>query len=79
MELEPTHARSNLFTVRLWEENLGAGEKEWRGRIQNIATGEITHFRDWPGLVSALTRMVEAHVVAQPPEQAAPPPSDALG
>jgi hypothetical protein len=76
MQPELPHSHSHLFTIRLWEENLGAGEKEWRGRIQSIATGETAHFRDWPGLVSVLSRLVE-NCVALPPADDSQPASPA--
>jgi hypothetical protein len=48
---------SHLFAIRLWEEAVGEGEAEWRGRVQEIVTGEIAFFRDWPGLVTTLQRL----------------------
>jgi hypothetical protein len=59
MENEFPHPGSHLFTVRLWQEELGGGEVEWRGRAQNIATGAAAYFRDWPGLIDVLSHLVE--------------------
>lgn len=53
-------ARSHLFLVRIWLEELGEGENEWRGRAQNIATGEAMYFREWSGLSAVLLQMVQA-------------------
>jgi hypothetical protein len=51
-----THAlRSHLFLLRIWDEDLGDGQKEWRGRIQHTTTGQIEYFRDWQ-VVPALLR-----------------------
>ena len=58
MEHERQHPHSHLFTLRLWEETLGEGKAEWRGRVQEIASGETAFFRDWPGLVATLTRLI---------------------
>ena len=58
MEHERQHPHSHLFTLRLWEEALGEGKAEWRGRVQEITSGETAFFRDWPGLVATLTRLV---------------------
>ncbi len=58
MEHELQHPRSHLFTVRLWQEELGQGETEWRGRVQNVASGDTAYFRNWPGLVATLQRLV---------------------
>ncbi len=60
MEQEPQHRGSRLFTVRLWQEELGGGRSEWRGRAQDIVTGTAAYFRDWPGLIAALSRLLEA-------------------
>lgn len=52
------HPHSHLFTLRVWEEKLGAGETEWRGRVQDVASGETLFFRDWPGLIATLRRLI---------------------
>jgi hypothetical protein len=58
MEHEQQHPHSHLYTLRLWEEVLGEGKTEWRGRVQELASGETAFFRDWPGLVATLTRLI---------------------
>ena len=60
MDQDQGHSRSHLFTLRLWEEELGGGQSELRGRVQAIASGEAAYFRDWPGLVAVLQRLLEA-------------------
>lgn len=57
-EQERRHPRLHLFTLRVWEEALGEGKAEWRGRVQEIGSGETAYFRDWPGLVATLTRLI---------------------
>ncbi len=59
MEQEAQHRGSHLFTVRVWQEELGGGQVEWRGRAQDIATGAAAYFRDWPGLIAVLSCLVE--------------------
>ncbi len=59
MEQEAQYRGSHLFTVRVWQEELGGGQLEWRGRAQDIATGAAAYFRDWPGLIAVLSRLVE--------------------
>ena len=49
---------SHLFTVRVWQEELGDGQKEWRGKVQHVHTGEVRYFREWPALVAALLKML---------------------
>jgi len=42
---------SHLFTVRLWQEDLGDGQHEWRGEVKDVASGQQHAFRDWDKLV----------------------------
>ena len=59
MEKQPPE-RTHLFLVRLWIEELGEGQTEWRGRAQNITSGDAAYFRDWDGLVATLGKLLEA-------------------
>ncbi|MFL5805420.1 MAG: hypothetical protein ACJ8CR_27250 [Roseiflexaceae bacterium] len=49
---------SHLFTVRLWVENLGDGQAEWRGQVQHVLSGETHYFRDWSRLIALLWAML---------------------
>ncbi len=77
MEHEQLHPRPYSFTLRLWQEELGQGDLEWRGRVQNVAGGETAFFRDWPGLVAVLQRLVAttSAVREEPPDEALPDPA----
>jgi hypothetical protein len=37
--------QSHLFTVRLWQENLGDGRQEWRGKVKYLLSNEEITFR----------------------------------
>ncbi len=50
--------RSHLFTVRLWVEELGDGQTEWRGQVQHVLSGEKRYFRDWATLVEVVAAML---------------------
>ncbi len=52
------HPRSHLFTVRLWAEEIGEDQMEWRGRVQHVTNGEAHYFRDWPTLIIHLLQML---------------------
>lgn len=39
--------RSALFTVRLWVEDLGAGQHEVRMQVKHVLSGETRYFRQW--------------------------------
>ncbi len=63
--------RTEIFTLHLWQENLGEGRTEWRGSIQHALSGEVRYFRDWQMLGDCLAAMlpdVEAPAV-RPSEQ----------
>ena len=50
----PPPQRSQLFTVRVWQEDLGEGRREWRGKVQLVGNGEAYYFRDWATLIAFL-------------------------
>ena len=54
---QPQH-QSQLFTVRLWTEDLGDGRTEWRGKVQHVISGEAHYFREWPTLIAWLVAML---------------------
>jgi hypothetical protein len=37
---------SQLFTLRVWMEEVGDGRLEMRGTIRHVLSGETRHFRD---------------------------------
>jgi hypothetical protein len=51
--------RSSLFTVRLWVEDLGAGEREVRMQVKHVLSGETHYFRQWTDLVAFLRTKIE--------------------
>ena len=74
---ERQHPHAHLFTVRIWEEALGEGKAEWRGRVQEVASGETVFFRDWPGLVTSLNRLIErASMLQEGPPTSLPDAKD---
>ena len=50
-------ARSHLYTIRLWQEELGNDAWEWRGIVKYVASGEEHYFRDWGALKELMVRM----------------------
>lgn len=58
MDLEQQQPRSHLFTVRLWLEELGNDQTEWRGKVQHVTSGEVRYFRDWPALIAFLQMLL---------------------
>lgn len=50
MPPEPLRTASHLFTVRLWREDLGDDQVEWRGQVTHVLSGEAHYFRCWDQL-----------------------------
>jgi hypothetical protein len=53
-------SHTQLFTVRLWREDLGAGQTEWRGEVHDVLSGERRYFRDGPALLASLQALIDA-------------------
>ena len=49
---------SHLFTIRVWEEEIGTDQTEWRGKVQLLTNGEVRYFREWVALVPLLIAML---------------------
>ena len=49
---------SQLFTLRIWSEEISNGHTEWRGRLQHGLHGEARHFRGWSNLVDIINEFL---------------------
>jgi len=59
---------SHLFLIRYWSEEVG-NQKELRGRVQHVLSGEAHTFHDWHMLIDLLQEMAEAEQIeAEIPE-----------
>lgn len=76
-ERQPPH-RSHLFTLRLWLEELGAGQTEWRGKVQHALSGQTRYFREWPALIAHLQAMLTKLAVEDPDESILAPSTDQI-
>ena len=56
--MEQQQHSSYLFMLRLWREELGGDEIEWRGKVQHVTSSEVRYFRDWPTLIAFLLQML---------------------
>ena len=50
---------SQLFTVRVWREELEEGRYEWRGKVQHALSGETRYFRRWADLITFVRERIE--------------------
>ena len=57
---------SHLFTLRLWPEDLGGGQTDWRGKVQHVNSGEARYFRDWPTLEAIVEGMLRRVNLEEP-------------
>ena len=46
--------RSHLFTLRLWLEPNAHHPDEIRFRVQDLASGKVRYFGNWPALIAYL-------------------------
>jgi hypothetical protein len=58
MSEKQAEASSQLFTLRVWVEDVGNGRSEIRGTLKHLLTGETHHFRDWPTLTTFLQQWI---------------------
>ena len=56
---DPHSPRSQLFSVRVWREELAENQHEWRGKVQHVASGEVYYFRQWSELASLMVAWLE--------------------
>ncbi len=61
--------RAQLFTVRLWVEDLGDDRKEWRGKVQHVLSGEAQYFRDWLALQAFMGRWLQGAAGQESPAE----------
>jgi hypothetical protein len=58
-------AVSHLFTLRVWQEEVGHGQTELRGALTHVLTGKTGYFRDWTTLVGLIEPFVAPAVPVQ--------------
>jgi hypothetical protein len=68
MTNETCRRRPQLFTLRVWQEDLSEGRTEWRGQLRHVTSGQTRYFRDWQALIPLLLRLLED--AEAPPDQA---------
>ncbi|GHO87373.1 hypothetical protein [Dictyobacter formicarum] len=58
--MEPSQQfRSHLFTLRVWQEEVGGGQVEWRGKVQLVTGNDVRYFRQWQALAPLLQSMLQ--------------------
>jgi hypothetical protein len=54
MPIQSSDPQVQIFSLRLWPEELGDGQCEWRGQARHVSSGETRYFREWPVLIAFL-------------------------
>jgi hypothetical protein len=60
MHVKREPAQSQLFTMRIWREDLVDGRFEIRGQVKHIPSAETIYFREWTTLQAFLTRKLQS-------------------
>ena len=50
-------SRTQLYMLRIWQEDLRDGRSEWRGRVQQVANDHVRYFSSWTALAACLEEM----------------------
>jgi hypothetical protein len=58
MNQEYAYGQSQLFTVRLWKEDLDKEHSEWRGKLQHVSSGEAYYFKAWEEMIELILRLL---------------------
>lgn len=59
------HAESQLFTIRVWLETDADNQRQWRGKLRHVPSGEIRHFRGWAALIPLILDMLNRYTIAK--------------
>jgi hypothetical protein len=55
---EQTKNKAHIFTLRIWAANKGGTAPQWRSRLQNIQSGEVTFCHNWENLIANIEEML---------------------
>lgn len=53
-QIDQRASTSELFTIRLWAEELDEEGREYRGQVKHVVTGVTRNFREWADLEAFL-------------------------
>ena len=54
---------SNLFLVRLWQEEAEGGDAVWCGKVQRVVSGESRYFRSLPELAETMLAITTQYAI----------------
>lgn len=50
--------------MRVWREDLGDGQVEWRGKVKHMLSGEAFYFREWQDLIARLKTWLQKEYIS---------------
>ncbi len=53
-EPEDARAHAHLFTLRIWSVEGGDAAPQWRARLQDVRSGEVTYCANWDSLIACI-------------------------
>lgn len=59
------HVESQLFTIRVWLETDADNQRQWRGKLRHVPSGEIRYFRGWAALIPLILDMLNRSITAK--------------
>lgn len=65
---------SQLFTLRVWPEVDADNQRQWRGRLHHIPSGEVRYFRSWPALIPLMLDILHRYELSHGQNGSPPPP-----
>ena len=59
-DTQETFAKARLFTLRVWVVKQDETAFEWRARLQDTHSGEVTYFRNWQDLSASIEKIIRS-------------------
>lgn len=58
MDIQHRPAGAELFELQMFLVDIGNGQKDWCGRLQNVSDGKNHYIKGWSGLVADLQKIL---------------------
>ena len=65
-DVESAPTQTHLFTLRIWSVE-GDAASQWRARLQNVQSGEVTFFKNWQEMIACLEESLNEQGHFPPP------------
>lgn len=58
IETQQSFSKARLFTLRVWVVKQEEAVFEWRARLQDTQSGDVSYFRDWQDLSTSIEKII---------------------